>query len=89
MYSSTLAEDAVYEPQEYKLWRAVLATTVEDWLSDRLRSRRDAEVFLFQDETDFPTVCHAAGVDPSIFRSRLRRFKKQGNGSVELSGPPN
>ena len=89
MYPSTLAENAVYEPQEYKLWRAVLATTVEDWLSGRLRSRRDAEVFLFQDQTDFPTVCHAAGVDPSTFRSRLLRFKKQRNDSAELSGAPN
>lgn len=89
MYPSNLAENAVYEPQEYKLWRAVLATTVEDWLSGRLRSRRDAEVFLFQDETDFPTVCHAAGVDPSAFRSRLSRFKKQANGSVALSSAPN
>ena len=60
---------------EQRLWAAVLAQALEDWWGDRIRAKRDAEMFLFEDQKDFETVCAGAGIDPSSFRSRLRRFR--------------
>jgi hypothetical protein len=59
---------------EQRLWTAVLLQAVEDWRGDRIRSKREAEQFLFEDHKDFETVCAGAGIDPSSFRSRMRRL---------------
>lgn len=61
---------------EEKLWVAVLAQAVEDWQGDRLRSKREAEQFLFEDEKDFQVVCARAGVDPGSFRAQLNRLRR-------------
>ena len=61
------------EIAEQKLWRAVIANTIHEWLRGPLRLQREAEQFLFHDD-DFYTVCCSAGMDPEYVRERLRRF---------------
>src|ERR1700674_5468754 len=43
------------ELAEQRLWRAVIASTVEDWIYGPLHRQREAEQFLFQDQEDFHT----------------------------------
>ena len=57
------------------MWKAVIARAVEEWVYGPLRSRRIAEAYLFEDETDFRTVCSAAGIDPGALRAKLRRLR--------------
>jgi hypothetical protein len=61
------------EIAEQKLWRAVIANTIDEWLHGPLRLQREAEQFLFYDD-DFHTVCLSAGMNPEYLRERLRRF---------------
>ena len=68
--------EAAQEIPEQRLWMAVIAQTVQEWISGPLRSSREAKAYLFEDQNDFPVVCHAAGLNPDRFRSELRRFKK-------------
>ncbi len=87
MFAITIERDAAQQMPEQRLWMAVLARTVQEWASGPLRSRREAGAYLFQDETDFPDVCRAAGLDPATFRSRLRRFERTA-GAAGGSAPP-
>jgi hypothetical protein len=59
---------------ERRLWAAVLMQAVQEWRSDRMRAKREAEAFLFHNEKDFRLVCAGAGLDPSALRSQLLRF---------------
>ncbi len=68
---------------ERRLWIAVLATAVEDWRSGTLRTRREAQKFLFENHEDYDRVCASAGVDPSGFRSSLLRIGKK----IAMQGP--
>lgn len=54
-----------------RLWTAVLTLALEDWRNGTLRAKREAQQFLFDDNSDFGTVCAGAGIDPDSFRSRL------------------
>jgi hypothetical protein len=63
------------EMAEQRLWRAVIASTVEDWIYGPLHRQREAEQFLFQDEEDFHTVCFSAGMNPRYIRDRLKRIR--------------
>jgi hypothetical protein len=56
---------------ETRLWRAVIATTIQEWISGPLRRQREAEQYLFQDNRDLPLVCESAGMDIRQLRSRL------------------
>lgn len=68
--------DEIEEPIGGKrLWVAVLLQAVEDWRSDRISARREAENFLFHNHVDFETVCAGAGIEASSFRARLSRFR--------------
>ncbi len=69
---------------EQRLWTAVLVQALEDWRGDRIRSKREAEKFLFEDREDFETVCAGAGIDPSSFRARLRRLSSVGTAPQPL-----
>jgi len=60
---------------EEKLWRAVIANTVREWLRGPLRLRREAERFLFHGNEDFKTVCYSAGINPWSLRERLQRIR--------------
>ena len=69
------------QPQiaEQKLWRAVIARTVEEWIRGPIRRQREAEQFLFQDDDDYRTVCFSAGIDPGNLRDRLEKFRSRTN----------
>jgi hypothetical protein len=60
---------------EVRLWQAVIVTTIQEWISGPLRSKRQAEEYLFQDQKDFPAVCQSAGLDPDRLRSKLNRLR--------------
>ncbi len=65
----------VEETAEQKLWRAVIASTVEEWVSGPLRKKREAEQFLFDDDQDYRTVCYSAGINPEDLRRRLEKIR--------------
>jgi hypothetical protein len=60
---------------ETRLWQAVILSAVEDWVSGGLRTKREAELYLFEDKVDFPQVCESAGMDVDNLRSRLKRLR--------------
>ena len=72
MHNGTFEETA-----EQKLWRAVIANTLEEWINGPLRHKREAEHFLFHDENDYRTVCFSAGIDPHDLRCRLQRIRSR------------
>jgi hypothetical protein len=60
---------------EALLWRAVIARTIQEWISGSLRRQREAEHYLFGDNRDFLLVCGCAGMDLGRLRSRLARLR--------------
>src|SRR5580704_14834685 len=60
---------------EQKLWRAVIVSTVEEWIHGPLRKEREAEQFLFANQKDYRTVCYSAGIDPTNLRDRLDKIR--------------
>lgn len=62
---------------EVRLWQAVLLRTIQEWVSGPLRQHRQAEHYLFHDNTDFPRVCQSAGLDPDDLRARLTRIRSR------------
>jgi len=82
MEKGTVGKDSIFGSSEIelpigekRLWLAVLLQAVEDWQSDRIRSRREAEQFLLHDDKDFSTVCVAAGLEPGNLRARVLRLR--------------
>ena len=75
----TLVHGSEQEIAEQKLWRAVIASTVEEWTSGPIRRQREAEQFLFQDNDDYRTVCYSAGIDPGNLRDRLEKIRARTN----------
>ena len=59
---------------ERRLWTAVVIMAVEDWRNGTLRSQREAQRFLFENDKDFNAVCASAGLDPSSLRSKLLKI---------------
>ena len=86
MYAMALEQERVEETPEQRVWKAVIARTIEEWVSGPLRSQREAEEYLFYDEKDFPLVCQSAGMDPGRLRARLSRLRKS---SVASAGSRN
>ncbi len=78
-----MATNAVALPQPAaddmvkRLWQAVIVTTIQEWISGTLRSKRQAEEYLFQDQQDFPAVCQSAGMDADRLRAKLSRLRIQ------------
>ena len=62
---------------EKRLWQAVIVTAIQEWISGPLRSKRQAEEYLFQDQKDFPVVCQSAGMDAERLRAKLNRLLRQ------------
>ncbi len=62
---------------ELRLWRAVIASTVDDWVHGPLRQKREAEQYLFDDDHDYREVCSSAGIDPENLRSHLKKIRKR------------
>lgn len=69
--------EEVEESAVQKLWRAVIATTVEEWVNGPLRQKREAEQFLFCDNQDYRTVCFSAGINPEDLRARLEKIRSR------------
>lgn len=63
------------EMPEQKLWRAVIASTVQEWINGPLRMKREAEQFLFSNTQDYRTVCYSAGINPENLRFRLEKIR--------------
>jgi hypothetical protein len=72
---SIFEQGDVEEVPEQRLWRAVIASTVQEWVSGPLRAKREAETFLFSDSRDYRTVCFSAGINPDHLRIRLQKYK--------------
>jgi hypothetical protein len=75
---------------EERLWRAVIAKTLEEWVRGPLRYSRIAEEFLFHDNKDFQSVCSSAGMDPRDLRERLHsiraRIGQKASGHIRETG---
>jgi hypothetical protein len=67
---------------ERRLWTAVIAMAVQDWRNGTLRARREAQTFLFENQTDFSSVCESAGLEPDTLRNRLVKIGKK----IEMEG---
>ena len=65
------------ETAERRLWRAVIASTVDEWVNGPLRQQREAEKFLFIENEDYRTVCDSAGINPEDLRSRLEKIRSR------------
>lgn len=72
---SIFEQGDVEEVPEQRLWRAVIASTVQEWVSGPLRMKREAESFLFSNSKDYRTVCFSAGINPDHLRGRLQKYK--------------
>ena len=77
MSVNMLQRAEVEDSAEQKLWRAVIASTVEEWVSGPLRQKREAEQFLFSDNLDYQTVCYSAGINPENLRCRLEKIRSR------------
>jgi hypothetical protein len=75
MFVSTTYQSMDQGTAEERLWRAVIARTLEEWVRGPLSFSRRAEQFLFNDNRDFDAVCSSAGMDPGYLRSRLQRIR--------------
>lgn len=64
-------------PPETRLWQAVIATTIQEWVSGPLSAQREAERYIFSPKSDFRLVCESAGMNPDYLRGRLERMRKQ------------
>jgi hypothetical protein len=60
-----------------RLWRAVIASAIQDWLSGPLRLKRQAERYLFENSQDLSLVCESAGMDIGKLRGRLNELRGQ------------
>ena len=58
---------------EARLWRAVIARTIQEWVSGPLQLKREAEKYLFGNDKDFVLVCESAGMDAGRLRAGLLR----------------
>jgi hypothetical protein len=73
--ASAMTTNAPQTLAEARLWQAVILTTVQDWLSGPLRLKREAEQYLFGEDSDFRLVCESAGMDIGRIRSRLIQLR--------------
>jgi hypothetical protein len=78
MFESSVFGNKDRGTAEEKLWRAVIAKTLEEWACGPLRYSRKAEQFLFHDNKDFRAVCSSAGMNPGILRKRLQTIRARG-----------
>lgn len=78
MFESAVFLNQDHGTAEEKLWRAVIARTLEEWVRGPLRYSRKAEEFLFEDNRDFLAVCFSAGMDPGNLRKRLLSIRARG-----------
>ena len=75
MFESSVYQNRNHGTAEQRLWRAVIAKTLEEWMNGPLRDSRIAEEFLFYDNKDFVSVCSSAGMDPLSLREKLQSMR--------------
>ena len=75
MFERSIFQTRNHGTAEQRLWRAVIARTLEEWMNGPLRYSRIAEEFLFYDNKDFLSVCSSAGMDPLNLRENLRSMR--------------
>jgi hypothetical protein len=75
MFESSAFQNRNDATAEERLWRAVIAKTLEEWVRGPLRYSRIAEEFLFHDNKDFLSVCSSAGMDPLRLRKKLEHIR--------------
>jgi len=75
MFERSVSQNGNRATAEERLWRAVIAKTLEEWVRGPLRYSRIAEEFLFHDNKDFQSVCSSAGMDPRNLRERLHSIR--------------
>ena len=75
MFESAVFQNRDSGTAEERLWRAVIAKTLEEWVRGPLRYSRIAEEFLFHDNKDFQSVCSSAGMDPRSLREKLQSIR--------------
>ena len=83
MSCSALQVGAIHETAERRLWRAVLARTVEERFRGPLGKKREAEQFLFTDNQDFRTICSSVGINPENLRTRLEKIRSRPTRAAE------
>ena len=74
-FNASSTFEVAEDTPETRLWRAVVARTIQEWMSGPLRRQREARQYLFDDNRDFPLVCESAGIDSGELRSRLARLR--------------
>jgi hypothetical protein len=77
---------------ECRLWQAVIVSTIQEWIYGPLRRKRQAEEYLFCDDSDFPAVCQSAGMDVGRLRAKLMRLRAQATATkapaAQAAAPP-
>jgi hypothetical protein len=68
---------------EVRLWQAVIARTVEEWVRGPLRRQREAEAYLFEN-AEFESVCRLANLNPARLREKLLKCKKRAMPIVDV-----
>jgi predicted nucleic acid-binding protein len=71
---------------EKRLWQAVILSTIQEWLFGPLRAKRQAEHYLFDDNSELAEVCRSAGMDVGRLRARLARLRNHSTGTIGQSG---
>jgi hypothetical protein len=69
---------------ELRLWQAVVVRAIQDWMSGPRRQQRQAEHYIFDDKTNFVTVCQSAGLNADALRARLSRLRSR---CLQQQGP--
>jgi hypothetical protein len=70
---------------EERLWRAVIANTIREWIHGPMRISREAEQYLFHNTEDYKTVCYSAGINPGDLRERLKRIRERTNSEARAT----
>ena len=75
----TGAQSAITEESigEHRLWTAVIVKAVEDWRFGTVRTRHEAQKFLFESARDFEMVCGRAGLDASCLSKKLLKLGRR------------
>jgi hypothetical protein len=71
---NTMTEESIGERH---LWTAVIVRAVEDWRFGTIRTRHDAQKFLFASARDFEIVCGHAGLDAGCMSQKLLKLGRK------------
>ena len=89
MRQNMVRGDEDQEIVEQKLWRAVITSTVREWIRGPVHQKRAAEQFLFRDDQDYRTVCFSAGIDPENLRDRLQKIRARTDSDAHAQASKN